>query len=308
MLELKHLKTIVAIHEHGSLVLAADKLCLTQSALSHQIKEIESRLGLSLFIRKTRPLRLTAAGERLLETARTVLPVINSTERDLQRFAGGQTGRLHIAIECHSCFDWLMPAINLYRNHYKDVEVDLSTAFNFVPLPALQKGRLDLVITSEPQNINGIHYEPMFQFEILLAVANDHSFAQQTHIDVESLRAETLITYPVDQSRLDIFTHFLHPADVEPLSIRTAELSLMMIQLVASGRGVCALPNWALAPYLEGGHIKGVRVGEQGLYSTLYLALREEQLSAPFMADFIQIAKETCFKTLKGISVVDTLH
>ncbi len=308
MLELKHLRSIVAIEEHGSLVLAADKLCLTQSALSHQIKEIESRLGVSLFIRKSRPLRLTAAGERLLETARTVLPLMNSTERDLQRFAGGQTGRLHIAIECHSCFDWLMPAINLYRNHYKDVEVDLSTAFNFVPLPALQKGRLDLVITSEPQNISGIHYEPLFQFEILFAVANDHPFAAQDHVDVQSLREETLITYPVDQSRLDIFTQFLHPADVEPLSVRTAELSLMIIQLVASGRGVCALPNWALAPYLEGGHIKAVRVGEKGLYSTLYLALRQEQLAAPFMADFIQTAKQSCFKTLQGISAVDSAH
>jgi len=308
MLELKHLKSIIAIQEFGSLVLAADKLCLTQSALSHQIKEIESRLGVSLFIRKTRPLRLTAAGERLLETARAVLPIVNATERDLQRFAGGQTGRLHIAIECHSCFDWLMPAINLYRNHYKDVEVDLSTAFNFVPLPALQKGRLDLVITSEPQNISGIHYEPMFQFETLLAVANDHPFSQQPYVDAQSLREETLITYPVDQNRLDIFTQFLHPADVEPLSIRTAELSLMMIQLVASGRGVCALPNWALAPYLDGGHIKGVKIGEEGLYSTLYLALREDQISAPFMANFIQTAKKTCFETLKGISVVDTLH
>ncbi|MGJ8688844.1 MAG: LysR family transcriptional regulator [Gammaproteobacteria bacterium] len=307
MLELKHLKTIVAIQEYGSLVLAAEKLFLTQSALSHQVKEIESRLGVSLFIRKSRPLRLTAAGERLLETARTVLPVMNATERDLQRFAGGQTGRLHIAIECHSCFDWLMPAINQYRNQYSDVEVDLSTAFNFVPLPALQKGRLDLVITSEPQNIPGIHYEPLFQFEILLGVANNHPFAELEHIEVQSLREETLITYPVDQSRLDIFTQFLYPADVEPLAVRTAELSLMMVQLVASGRGVCALPNWALAPYLEGGHIKGIRLGSEGLFSTLYLALRDEQRRAPFMSDFISIAKETCFKTLKGISAADPL-
>ncbi len=305
MLELKHLRTISAIQEQGSLVLAAEKLCLTQSALSHQIKEIESRLGLSLFVRKSRPLRLTAAGERLLETARTVLPVIHSTERDLQRFAGGQTGRLHIAIECHSCFDWLMPAINLYRNQYKDVEVDLSTAFNFVPLPALQKGRLDLVITSEPQNIQGIHYEALFQFEILLAVANNHPFTRLDHVQAQSLREETLITYPVDQNRLDIFTRFLDPADVEPLALRTAELSLMMIQLVASGRGVCALPNWALAPYLDGGHIKGIRLGEEGLRSTLYLALREEQRAAPFMRDFIRTAKQTCFKTLTGINPVE---
>jgi LysR family transcriptional regulator for metE and metH len=308
MLELKHLKTIVAIQEYGSLVLAAEKLFLTQSALSHQLKEIESRLGISLFIRKSRPLRLTAAGERLLETARTVLPIMSATERDMQRFAGGEAGRLHIAIECHSCFDWLMPAINQFRNHWKDVEVDLSTAFNFVPLPALQKGRLDVVITSEPKPISGIHFEPLFRFEILLAVANTHPLAKLGRVSAESLRDETLITYPVDQDRLDIFTQFLRPADVEPLAIRTAELTLMMVQLVASGRGVCALPNWALAPYLNGGHVTALSLGDSGLFSTLYMAIREEQLESPYMIEFINIAKETCFQTLKGIHVVATLH
>lgn len=308
MLELKHLKTIAAIAEYGSLVRAAEKLFLTQSALSHQIKEIESRLGLSLFIRKSRPLRLTAAGERILQTARSVLPIMTSTERDMQRFAGGEAGRLHIAIECHSCFDWLMPAINQYRNHWKDVELDLSTAFNFVPLPALQKGRLDVVITSEPKPLSGIHYEPLFRFEILLAVANTHPLTKLERVPAIALCEETLITYPVDQERLDIFTHFLRPADIEPLAIRTAELTLMMVQLVASGRGVCALPNWALAPYLQGGHISAIPLGDSGLFSTLYLAVREEQLNTAYVREFINIAKETCFQTLEGINVAATLH
>lgn len=302
MLEIKHLKTIVAIADHGSLVMAAEKLFLTQSALSHQIKEIESRLGVSLFVRKSRPLRLTAAGERLLATARSVLPLMTATERDLQRFAGGQTGRLHIAIECHSCFDWLMPAINEYRNHWRDVELDLSTAFNFVPMPALQKGRLDVVITSEPQALPEIHYEPLFRFEILLAVANTHPLADVETVTAEALRDETLITYPVDQQRLDVFTRFLNPADVAPLGVRTAELTLMMIQLVASGRGVCALPNWALAPYLAGGHVQARSLGSTGLHSTLFMAVREDQRQAPYMREFIRIARETCFKTLQGIS------
>lgn len=304
MLELKHLKTIVAIHEYGSLVMAAEKLFLTQSALSHQVKEIESRLGVSLFIRKSRPLRLTVAGERLLESAKIVLPVMTTTERDIKRLAGGEAGRLHIAIECHSCFDWLMPAINHYRNHWKEVEVDLTTAFNFVPLPALQKGKLDAVITSEPQTIAGIYYAPLFRFEMLLAVNNTHPLLLAGFVEPEQLSDAVLITYPVEQERLDVFTRFLNPAGVQPLSTRTAELTLMMVQLVASGRGVCALPNWALAPYLNGGHITGVRLGREGLFSTLYIALREEQVDSPYMQEFIKIARETCFDTLKGISPV----
>lgn len=303
MLELKHLRTIASIHENGSLVLAAEKLFLTQSALSHQIKEIESRLDVSLFIRKSRPLRLTVAGERLLETARTVLPLITATERDLKRLAGGESGRLHIAIECHSCFDWLMPAINHYRNHWKDVEVDLSTAFNFVPLPELQRGRLDAVITSEPQAINGIHYEPLFRFESLLAVSKHHEFARLGFVEPEQLANETLITYPVERDRLDIFTRFLSPARIEPANVRTAELTLMMIQLVASGRGVCALPNWALAPYVANDHVTTVKLGA-GQFATLYIAVRDEQKDSPYIAQFLKIAQETCFQTLKGISKV----
>jgi LysR family transcriptional regulator for metE and metH len=303
MLELKHLRTIKGIHEHGSLVLAAEKLFLTQSALSHQIKEIESRLEVSLFIRKSRPLRLTVAGERLLETARTVLPLMVAAERDLERLAGGEAGRLHIAIECHSCFDWLMPAINHYRNHWKDVEVDLSTAFNFVPLPELQRGRLDAVITSEPQAINGIHYEPLFRFESLLAVSKQHEFAKLGFVEPNQLIDQTLITYPVEKERLDVFTRFLDPASIAPANIRTAELTLMMVQLVASGRGVCALPNWALAPYVANDHVATLKLGA-GLFSTLYIAVREEQKDSPYMAQFLKIAQETCFQTLTGISRV----
>jgi len=306
MLELKHLKTIVAVHEHGSLVLAADKLFLTQSALSHQLKEVESRLGVTLFIRKSRPLQLTVAGERLLEAARAVLPIMSATERDMKRLAGGEAGRLHIAIECHSCFDWLMPAINRYRNLWKDVEVDLSTAFNFVPLPALPRGRLDVVITSEPQNIPGIHYEALFRHELLLGLSNTHRLAGQLFVTPEQLREETLITYPVERERLDIFTRFLDPAGVEPMATRSAELTLMIVQLAASGRGVCALPNWALAPYVSGGHITTTGLGSEGVFSTLFIAIREEQLETRYMRDFIKIARETCFETLTGISAVTT--
>ncbi|MDX1491030.1 MAG: LysR family transcriptional regulator [Pseudohongiellaceae bacterium] len=303
MLELKHLRTIQSIHEHGSLVQAADNLCLTQSALSHQIKEIESRLGVSLFVRKSRPLRLTMAGERLLETARNVLPLMLAAERDITRLAGGEAGRLHIAIECHSCFDWLMPAINHYRNHWKEVEVDLSTAFNFVPLPELQRGRLDAVITSEPQALEGIHYEPLFRFESLLATSKQHDYANRAYIDAGELASETLITYPVEKERLDVFTRFLDPAGIKPKQTRTAELTLMMVQLVASGRGVCVLPNWALAPYMENDLIATLKLGS-GLFSTLYIAIREEQKDSPYISQFLKIAQETCFETLKGIDAV----
>lgn len=302
MLELRHLKTLHALREADSLVEAAERLHLTQSALSHQFKELEERLGLSLFVRKTKPVRFTSAGLRLLQLADAVLPQLRSAERDLSRFAGGTAGRLNIAIECHSCFQWLMPTIDQFRDSWAEVEMDLASGFSFAPLPALARGDLDLVVTSDPIDLTGITYIPLFTYEAQLAMANQHPLAGKPYIVPEDLAEETQITYPVDRERLDIFRQFLDPADVEPAGIRTAELTVMMLQLVASGRGVCCLPNWALHEYSSRGYVTAKRLGEKGLYATLYAGIREDMLEAPFMQDFLLTAKDTSFATLEGVS------
>ena len=301
MVELRHLRTLIALRDSGSLVEAADRVHLTQSALSHQLKDLEDRLGCNLFIRKSRPLRFTVAGERLLQLADDVLPAIRSAEREIGKLADGQAGRLHMAIECHSCFQWLMPSIDRFRNHWPEVELDLSSGFNFAPLPALMRGELDLVITSDPVDLKGLSYVALFGYETLLAVGKDHRLAEKKHIDPDDLNNETLITYPVSRDRLDIFTQFLDKSDAEPANIRTAELTMMMVQLVATGRGVCSLPNWALTEYLEKQYVLAKPLGEDGIWCTLYAAVRSEQLDAPFIRDFLQTAKETSFATLTGI-------
>jgi LysR family transcriptional regulator for metE and metH len=302
MIEKRHLKTLVALRDTGSLVEAAERMFLTQSALSHQLKDLEDRLGCTLFIRKTKPPRFTSAGRRLLKLADEVLPMIKTAERDLSRLAGGQTGRLYISIECHSCFQWLIPSIDRYRNHWPEVELDLSGGFNFAPLPALARGDLDLVISSDPIEIPGLAYIPLFKYEALLAMSKDHRLCAKAWIEPEDLVPETLITYPVDRNRLEIFTRFLDPKDLEPAALRTAELTAMMLQLVATGRGVASIPNWALSEYLEKDYVVARKLGADGQWATLYAAIREDQVSSPFMEDFISTAIETSFETLTGIS------
>lgn len=305
MIEIRHLITLQTLSETNSLVDAAQRLHLTQSALSHQVKELESRLNTQLFIRKTKPLRFTTAGQRLLTLAHTVLPAVQATERELVKLVAGDTGRLHMAIECHSCFQWMMPALEQYRDQWPDVELDLISGFNFDALPALAQSNLDLVITSDPVPMEGISYQPLFRYESLLAIAKDHPLAQQTFIVPEDLATATLITYPVERQRLDIFKHFLQPAKIEPTSIRTAELTAMMVQLVASQRGVSALPNWALDEYLDKNYLSARPLGEAGVWCTLYAAVREEQLDSAYMQDFLKIARSTCFSYLKNIKAVN---
>lgn len=301
MLEIKHLKTVRALRNGGSLVEAAKKLHLTQSALSHQLKDVEERLGLSLFVRKTKPIRFTRAGEHILELADQVIPQLEQTSRDIKKLAGGQAGRLHMAIECHSCFDWLMPAINSFRDQWPEVEIDLMASFHFEPLPALARGDLDLVVTADPVPISGIHYQPLFRYQALLAIANQDSLTDKKYVEAEDLAKQTLIHYPVERKRLDIFTQFLDPNGVEPSNTRQADLTLMIVQLVASGRGVACLPNWALQPYLDAGLISSRPLGSQGIWPTLYAAIREEQKDSSYMKDFLQQSLHSCNNNLVGI-------
>ncbi|MDH0092562.1 LysR substrate-binding domain-containing protein [Achromobacter mucicolens] len=301
MLEIRHLETLTAIRDGGSLQEAAERLHLTQSALSHQLRDLETRLGTPLLNRRTRPARLTTAGLRVLALADEVLPRIRATERDLQRLAAGRTGRLHLAIDCHSCFQWLMPALDAFRVQWPDVALDLSAAFSFAPLPALVRGDLDLVITSDPQPLDAVEYLPLFKYELVLAVSESNPLAGSKFIMPEQLADQTLITYPVDKQRLDVFTAFLDPADAEPAAVRKAELTPIIAQLVASNRGVAALPNWALTEYMNQGWLRLCRLGPQGVWRTLYAAVRSEDTDASYIDEFLTITRDVCFKTLSGI-------
>jgi LysR family transcriptional regulator, regulator for metE and metH len=304
MIDIRHLKTLVALRETGSLVEAAERLYLTQSALSHQIKELESRLECELFIRKSRPLRFSEAGKRLLLLADDVLVRISDAERDINKLVHGEAGRLFMAIECHSCFNWLMPTVEIFRNQWPAIELDFSGGFTFEPLPALAQGEIDLVITSDPVAIRGVSYLPLFSYEMQVGMANEHKLTARTFLQPEDLADQTLITYPVERSRLDIFKQFLNPANVVPAAVRQSELTLMIVQLVATGRGLCALPNWVLAEYADKEIISVRAAGEQGIWPTLYAAVREEQEGSAYLQDFVQLARTHCLNNLRGVRAV----
>ncbi|HLR82332.1 MAG TPA: LysR family transcriptional regulator [Paenalcaligenes sp.] len=301
MLEIKHLETLTAIRAAGSLQEAAELLHVTQSALSHQLRELEARLGVSLLNRRTRPARLTTAALRIVALADDVLPRIRATEKELQSLAKGESGRLYLAIDCHSCFQWLMPALDTFRKKWPDISLDLSAAFSFAPLPALIRGDLDLVITSDPQELNGIEYTPLFRYELVAVLGSQHPLLESPFLKPEHFSAYTLITYPVSRERLDVFTQFLDHEGIEPAEIRQAELTPMIIQLVASHRGLTALPNWAVDEYLAAGWVQTRPLGAHGVWRTLYAAKRKEDMDAKYVLDFIQQAQDTCFEHLHGI-------
>lgn len=291
MLEIRHLKTLTALREHGSLVAASNDLCLTPSAISHQLKELDHWYGVEVVNRRSRPVQFSNVGQRLLKLADDILPQIQLTQSDITRIVHGQTGRIIFASECHSCFDWLMPLLNLYRQQYPDVDLDFASAFQMNPHELLQNGEFDLLITADPIALKGVEYFPVFEYESRLVLSNTHPLVRASSVSVNDLAEETLITYPVDKHRLDIMAHLFIPANIQPKQIRTTDLTQMLIQLVASGRGIGALPDWVVKEYEQKGWVTSRRldcVSPKGLRRTLYAGYRTEEKEKNYFEGFLK--------------------
>lgn len=297
-IEIRHLRSLMAIHDTGNLSRAARRLHLTQSALTHQIKTLEHHFDTPLFYRR-RPLQLTPAGHRLLELAQEVLPRVERVERQLREMAAGRTGRLHITIECHACFEWLLPLLDTYRTACPEVEVDIRLGMSFDPLPPLLRGDIDLVITSDPLPMAEVVFERLFDYEARLIVSMTHRLAGRDHVTAADLARETLITYPVERKRLDVFTRFLEPAGVEPAATRQVELTAMILQLVAAGRGVAVLPDWVLHSAASPG-LHTLSLGRRGLHGTLYAAVRQQECNAEYLRRFLEMARQRHDRTPRG--------
>ncbi len=302
MIELKHLKTLVSLRDSGSLTSTATALHLTQSALSHQIKDLETRIGGPLFLRKTRPVKFTSEGEILLKLADEILPKLARAENDLASLKEDVNGRLHMAIECHSCFQWLMPALREYQLAWPSVTLDFSSGFGFEPLPALLAGELDLVITSDILPRSEVHYEPLFDFEMRLITSTTHPLAGKSVIEPEDLASQTMLTYPVQKQRLDVVKHFLQPASVEPAKWKQADNTLMLVQMVSAGLGVAALPNWAISEFSRQGLIISKPLGK-GLWRRLFAATRHSEKDRHYLQAFFATARQQCKSHLDGIKM-----
>lgn len=295
-IEFRHLRTIKAIHDTGGLARAADQLNITQSALSHQIKGIEEQAGVELFVRRSKPLKLSAAGMKLFAAAERILPQVAALEAEFAGLQAGEAGRLHIAIECHACFEWLFPVLEQFRKAWPEVDVDIRPGLAFEALPALRREEVDLVISSDPEEMPKTDYTQLFDYEPVFVAAASHPLAEKPWIDAEDFRGETLITYPVERSRLDVFSQLLTPAGVEPAAIRQVELTAVILLLVASHRGVAVLPDWVVGQVRYNSDYVTRPLTEGGLSRSLYAATRSGDTAKPYMAQLIRLARQEAGK------------
>lgn len=293
MLERSHLDLLREIEREGSLTAAAKRVGLTQSALSHSVRKLEERLGANLWEREGRGLRLTPAGRHLLSFAERVLPQFEHAERVVAQMARGERGTLRIGMECHPCYRWLLKVVEPYVNQFRDVELDVKQKFQFGGIGALFAHEIDMLVTPDPLRRQGLRFEPVFDYEQVLVVGRDHPLAGRPFVVPADLESETLITYPVEVGRLDIFSQFLLPAGCMPKRHSTIETTDIMLQLVASGRGVAALPRWLVAEYEKQIRVAVVRLGRRGIPKQIFLGIRAADADVEYIVAFIRLAKTT---------------
>lgn len=292
MLERIHLAVVLEVEKQGSLTGAANVLHVTQSALSHSMKKLEQQLGTDIWVREGRALRLTQAGQYLLAVANRVLPQLTLAEDKLRQFSQGERGTLRIGMECHPCYQWLLKVVSPYLSAWPDVDVDVKQKFQFGGIGALFAYEIDLLVTPDPLYKPGLRFEPVFDYEQVLVVPRYHALAKVKYVEPAQLMNEVLITYPVATDRLDIYNQFLLPAGITPKRHKTIETTDIMLQMVASGRGVAALPRWLVQEYSSKMDVVPVRLGPDGIAKQIFLGAREADLDTDYLQAFIAQARE----------------
>jgi len=300
MLERVHLAIVLEVERQGSLTAAAEVLHVTQSALSHSMKKLEQQLGTDIWLREGRALRLTQAGQYLLAVAQRILPQLALTEERLRQFAQGERGALRIGMECHPCYQWLLKIVAPYLDAWPLVDVDVKQKFQFGGIGALFGYEIDLLVTPDPLLRPGLRFEPVFDYEQVLVVHEHHPWAGQEEITPQQLADETLITYPVPIDRLDIYTMFLTPANCAPRKHKTIETTDIMLQMVAGGRGVTALPKWLVTDYAPQLRLRTLRLGPAGIHKQIHLGARESEWETDYLRAFVDLARAADSRAWRG--------
>ena len=265
ILETRHLRLVAAVAEHGTLTRAGRVLNLTQSGLSRQLLDLETRLGLPLFHRLGKRMVPTPAGERLLVAARRALPQLSDVEEELRRLAGGRAAILRVSTECYTCYHWLPGVLPRFTRRFPQVDVQIVAEATHHPVPALFDGRIDLAIVSNDDHDDRLSYVPLFTDELVALLRPDHPLSAKPFLTAADFADQHLFVYLLPPSENDVFTKLLSPAGVMPRRVSAIQLTEGIIELVKGGAGVAVLARWAVLPHLKTGELRAVPLTRRGL-------------------------------------------
>ena len=286
-LEIRHLKLVRAVTTAGSLTGAGSVLNLTQSALSHQLRDIESRLGAALFLRVGKRMMLTPAGERLLRSAEEVLEAIERTEDSIRQLSGADRGLLRISTECYTCYHWLPALLKRYRRAHPNVDVRIDAEATSDPLTHLLGGRLDVAVVSDPVRDRRLVARPIFSDEMVIIVDPRHPLAAKPFVTAQDMASETLLMYsPKEDSTI---YRLLAAEGVAPASCHVIQLTEAITEMIKAGLGVSFLARWAVEPHLRAGTLRAIRYTRRGYRRTWSAATLKDLSRVPYVREFIDL-------------------
>lgn len=286
-MEIRHLKLVKAIVEEGSIAKAVDKLHLTQSALSHQLKECEFQLGTKVFLRNNKKLVLTKAGEKLYQASNEILDILSNTQQEIKALISGATGEIRISTECYSSYHWLPSVLKQFQLLYPNIELKIVMEATHYPLQKLQANVLDIAIVSDPVKDENISYSLLFQDEMLMVVSENHSWANKKFVVAEDFLNEHLLIHSLPLETVTVHQLLLGPANVSPKKITPLPLTEASIEMVKADMGVMAMAKWAVQPYLKNHAIKTVKIGKNGLKREHYIATMNNSTHPEYFQHFI---------------------
>lgn len=287
-LEIRHLKLLVAVSEEKSITKAGNRLHLTQSALSHQLKYIEERLNTPLFLRLDKKMILTPAGERLLSTARLVLDELRRAEEDVSHIASERRGVLRISTECYTCYNWLPDLLVQFNKTNPGIEVDIVVEATRQPIQALLDGKLDIAIVTQKVRDRRLLFRPLFKDELVVIVPPGHRLAQKYYIRPADLAEERLIIYSSPQENA-VFRTLLIPAGVSPKHVSQVQLTEAIIEMVKAGLGVGVMATWAVREQIGSGALRAVRLTPKGFERQWAAAMLRQKNQPPYLLDFLNL-------------------
>jgi LysR family transcriptional regulator for metE and metH len=287
-LELRHLRLVAAIADEGSVTKAAGRLHLTQSALSHQLRELESRVGTPLFLRLKRRMVPTPSGEKLLASARSLLLSAARVAEEIGRLASGREGVLRLATECYTCYHWVPPVLVEYGRMRPGVDVEIVADATRRPLEALEEGRLEVAIVSSPVDDARLLLTPLFSDEMVAVMRPDHPLASRSRIRPEDFANETLVLYtgPEDST---LFQRVLTPAHVAPRQLMKVQLTEAIVEMVKAGIGISCLARWAVEREVASGDLVAVRLSHGGLRRRWFAATLRATGGIGYVQDFVRL-------------------
>lgn len=286
-MEIRHLRLVKEVAEKGSLTKAMDTLYLSQSALSHQLKEVETQLGAPLFHRVNKKLVLTGAGKIVLDSAERILKDIAHTERSVKKYISGDKGTVRIATECYTCYHWLPQLMIDFNNEFPNVDIEVFPQSLTEPEQQILNGELDLAIASTVVDNPNLKYTELFTDELMTLMPADHELTRKKYVYAEDFKDESVIIHSDPVDSVYLFKNLLIPEGITPKKVIPIQITDAMVQMVKAGMGIKVIAKWIIEPYLQDKALDIRPVTRKGLFRTWYAVTLNKEETPQYLENFI---------------------